>query len=94
MERYADGFTVMRFERGKRYIFYAKTSRGVYQIHVVSRSGNLSIEVWPPNYAVPIYAEPLNDVYDVSAALTFLSVLDPELSSRIQPATLHLHPIQ
>jgi len=75
----------MRFERGKRYIFYARTSRGIYQIHVVSRGGSLSIEVWPPNYAAPIYAEPLNDVYDVSTALIFLSVLDPELGTRISP---------
>jgi len=54
----ADFVGVMTFERGKRYIF---NLNGV-SIHLIIKRGSSFIEVWPEDYAVPLYVIEVSSV--------------------------------
>ena len=47
---------VIRFRRGRRYIVEVETESGPLGIHVISVDGKVLVELWPYNFAAPIYA--------------------------------------
>ncbi|AET32785.1 MAG: hypothetical protein ACPL3C_06100 [Pyrobaculum sp.] len=45
---------VLRFERGRRYIYRLAAGDREYFIHVVAFTDVTYVEFWHPNYAVPL----------------------------------------
>ncbi len=45
---------VLRFERGRRYIYRLASGDREYFIHVVAFADVTYVEFWHPNYAVPL----------------------------------------
>lgn len=77
----ADFVGVMTFERGRRYVF---SLNGV-SIHLIVKRESSFIEVWPENYAIPLYVVEVSDVDVARYVCDIVSMVWSDQRSKVPP---------
>jgi hypothetical protein len=66
---------VLRFERGRRYVYRLATGEREYFVHVVTLRESAYVEFWHPGYAVPILVFHVSSGEELSRVLILLRSL-------------------
>jgi hypothetical protein len=66
---------VLRFERGRRYIYRLAVGEREYFVHVVTLRESAYVEFWHPGYAVPILVFHVSSGEELSRVLILLRSL-------------------
>jgi hypothetical protein len=66
---------VLRFERGRRYVYRLAAGEREYFVHVVALRESAYVEFWHPGYAVPILVFQVSSGEELSRVLILLRSL-------------------
>ncbi|MEM1733885.1 MAG: hypothetical protein QXK71_05185 [Pyrobaculum sp.] len=66
---------IIRFERGRRYVYKAFTGDRTYYIHVVVIGDVVYVELWHPNFAVPLLVFRISGQEELASVLVMLKSL-------------------
>ncbi|WP_148682424.1 hypothetical protein [Pyrobaculum neutrophilum] len=66
---------ILRFEKGRRYIYKLPAGDREYYIHVVSLRDAVYVELWHPSYAVPLLVFRVSDRDEMSRLFILLKSL-------------------